>query len=54
MDHEFELTLHLRGPAPAGRHTLRLTLAYPNGPPPVSAETTFEVQPPPAPAGDQP
>ncbi len=53
MDHEFELTLHLRGPTPAGLHTLRLTLAYPDGPPPVSAETTFEVQPPNAPAGDK-
>ena len=43
VDHEFELTLHLRGPAPDGVHRLRLTLAYPDGPPPISAETTFEV-----------
>ncbi len=46
MDHEFELTLHLRGPAPRGEHTVRLTLSYPDGPPPVSAETTFTVEPP--------
>lgn len=46
MDHELELTLHLRGPEPRGAHTLRLRVFYPEGPPEVTAETTFEVQPP--------
>jgi hypothetical protein len=46
MDHEFELTMHLRGPEPRGAHTLRLRLFYPDGPPPVTAETTFELNPP--------
>ncbi|MBI3761018.1 MAG: hypothetical protein HY260_04035 [Chloroflexi bacterium] len=47
MDHEFELTLHLRGPEPRGLHTLRATLSYPEGPAPVTAETTFHIKPPP-------
>lgn len=46
MDAEFELTLHLRGPDPQGEHTLRLTVSYPDGPPAVTAETTFKVNPP--------
>jgi hypothetical protein len=46
MDHEFELTLHLRGPDPRGEYTLRLTLFYPDGPPAVTAVTTFTVAPP--------
>lgn len=46
MDHEFELTLHLRSLEPKGLHTLRLTLFYPEGPAPVTAETTFEIKPP--------
>jgi hypothetical protein len=29
MDTEFEFTIHLRGPAPQGEHTLRLTMFYP-------------------------
>ena len=43
VDHELDLTLHLRGPLPGGRHTLRVTLSYFDGPPPISAETEFEV-----------
>jgi hypothetical protein len=46
MEYEFELTLHLRGPTPSGEHTLRATVLYPDGPPPVSAETKFVVTPP--------
>lgn len=46
MDHEFDLTLHLRGLEPKGLHTLRLRLFYLDGPPAVTAETTFEVAPP--------
>ena len=47
MDHEFELTLHLRSPQPRGKHTLRLRLFYLDGPPAVTAETTFDVTPQP-------
>lgn len=28
MDHTFEMTVHLRGPQPSGRHTLRGELFY--------------------------
>ena len=52
MDHEFELTLHLRGPTPVGTHRLLLTLAYPDGPPPITAEAAFEITPPDAGQGD--
>ena len=45
MDHTFEMTAHLRGPQPNGRHTLRGELFYdedPNAPRKVF-ETYFEV-----------
>ena len=43
MDHDFELTMHVRGPAPRGVHTVRARLFYLDGPPAVVADTTFEM-----------
>jgi hypothetical protein len=43
MDHTFEMTVHLRGPQPSGRHTLRGELFYnPEGECQVR-EITFDV-----------
>jgi hypothetical protein len=43
MDHNFEMTVHLRGPQPSGRHTLRGELFYSPESPRRALETTFEV-----------
>jgi hypothetical protein len=43
MDHTFEMTAHLRGPQPAGQHTLRGELFYEPDSPRKVAEVTFEV-----------
>jgi hypothetical protein len=46
MDHAFELTLHIRGPVPAGPHTVRARLYYLEGPPAVETETHFYIPDP--------
>jgi hypothetical protein len=43
MDRDFEMTVHLRGPQPSGRHTLRGELFYSPESPRHVLETTFEV-----------
>ena len=43
MDREFEMTVHLRGPQPGGRHTLRAELFYAPESPRRVSEITFEV-----------
>ena len=43
MDHDFEMTVHLRGPQPAGRHTLRGELFYTPESPRRTLETAFDV-----------
>jgi hypothetical protein len=46
MDHDFELTMHIRGPVPVGRHTVRARLFYLEGPPEATIETPFEAAAP--------
>ena len=43
MDRDFEMTVHLRGPQPSGRHTVRGELFYAPESPRCVFETTFEV-----------
>jgi hypothetical protein len=45
MDRRFEMTAHLRGPQPTGRHVLHGELFYDPEAPRKTAETTFDVQP---------
>ncbi len=45
MDYKFEMTVHLRGPQPVGRHTLRVELFYSPEPDALrqESEVTFDV-----------
>ncbi len=43
MDYKLEMTAHLRGPRPAGLHTVRGELFYAPDSPRQAAEATFEV-----------
>jgi hypothetical protein len=43
MDRDFEMTVHLRGPQPSGRHTLRGELFYSPESPRRALETVFDV-----------
>ncbi|MBM4422786.1 MAG: hypothetical protein FJ030_05270 [Chloroflexi bacterium] len=45
IDHKFEMTAHLRGPQPVGRHTLRGELFYEPESPRKAVEVTFDVAP---------
>lgn len=45
MDHRFEITVHVRGPQPRGKHTARLVLFYPETEIRDQAEAEFDIVP---------
>lgn len=46
IDHQFDITVHLRGPQPKGKHKARLVLYYPETDFRDQLESDFDVTPP--------